>query len=51
MATWRMHPEPGGKWYLKGPHWRVCNDTDCALEHVEYQPFIPIHAAITSPDG
>jgi hypothetical protein len=51
VKNWRMHPEPGSKWYLKGPHWRVCNDQHCALEHVEYEPFQPIHSTITDPNG
>lgn len=39
---WRLHPEPGGKLYAKGPHWSVCNDDDCPHEHVWWEPFRPI---------
>jgi hypothetical protein len=44
--TWRFHPEPGSKWYLKGPHWRYCTDLSCPAEHVEYEPFTPITATL-----
>lgn len=40
--SWRLHPEPGSKWYRKGPHWRVCTDQACGFEHVEWVPFRPI---------
>lgn len=42
----RLHPEPGSKWYLKGPHWRVCDDGACPLEHVEWTVFRPIVATL-----
>lgn len=37
-----MHPEPGSKIYAKGPHWRVCEDEVCTLQHVVYEPFRPV---------
>lgn len=37
---WRLHPEPGSKWYRKGPHWRYCTDPACELEHFDYTPFV-----------
>jgi hypothetical protein len=44
--TWRLHPEPGSKWFLKGPHWRYCADQSCDLEHVEYEPFKAMCASL-----
>jgi hypothetical protein len=38
----RLHPEPGSKLYAKGPHWRYCTDDACPLQHVEWEPFLPI---------
>ena len=38
----RLHPEPGSKLYAKGPHWRVCDDAACSLQHVDYELFRPI---------
>lgn len=45
-SVMRLHPEPGSKWYLKGPHWRYCVDTACPLEHVSWEPFKPIVASL-----
>jgi hypothetical protein len=45
----RLHPEPGSKWYLKGPHWRFCVDESCLLEHVMWDPFRPIVANLAAP--
>lgn len=45
----RLHPEPGSKWYLKGPHWRFCVDESCLLEHVMWDPFRPIVATLAAP--
>lgn len=42
MSTWWLHPEPGSKLYAKGPHWRVCEDPACTLQHVLWEPFRPI---------
>lgn len=44
MKTWRMHPEIGSKWYKKGPHWRICDDEGCQLQHVDYVPFQTFYA-------
>lgn len=45
-SVMRLHPEPGSKWYRKGPHWRVCDDTACLLEHVDWKPGYPIVASL-----